>query len=153
MYSAGLGCLTIDNYQEIWLSFSLSCKSLLCMVYSYFRFRKGTCQIDALENQFIISTLNLGLFTHFTFSLQGKHETYTHAIQFYTQETPTTLVIRHQIIQMINNNKTRVFLSSSCWLSVTNGVIYAFVGPALAVILVSENVCRSCADGIVGHLL
>ncbi|XP_020624294.1 adhesion G-protein coupled receptor D1-like [Orbicella faveolata] len=40
---------------------------------------------------------------------------------------------------------------SRCWLSVTNGVIYAFVGPALAVILVSENVCRSCADGVVGH--
>lgn len=26
----------------------------------------------------------------------------------------------------------------------TNGVIYAFVGPALAIILVSENVCRCC---------
>ena len=29
-----------------------------------------------------------------------------------------------------------------------NGVIYAFVGPALAIILVSENVCGSRAGGI-----
>lgn len=37
-------------------------------------------------------------------------------------------------------NSTHLFSSSSfsCWLSVTNGVIWSFVGPALVIILVSK---------------
>ena len=45
-----------------------------------------------------------------------------------------------KLYKVLNNNK-KALLVSSCWLSVTNGVIYAFVGPALAIILVSDNVC------------
>lgn len=40
--------------------------------------------------------------------------------------------------QWYNTTQLFSFSSFSCWLSVTNGVIWSFVGPALVIILVSK---------------
>jgi len=36
------------------------------------------------------------------------------------------------------------FVFSSCWLSVDNGLIWSFVGPALLIIVVSSHFCLWC---------